>query len=98
MISDDVKYPFFKLLKNSDQAESALSVLIAFGSKKEKTHLKPEAVRLRNDFIHNQGQACLMTAINNLLAAYLEMYGEFSDEMTIFLSKSLCNQADKAAA
>ncbi len=52
----------------------------------------PEAKLIQRDFMKSDGNICLVTAITNLLAAYLELYGEFSDEITIFLSKSLIEQ------
>lgn len=83
------KYPFFRLISNTEQAELALSVLTVHGSSKEKMLLKPEALRIQQDFMRSDGEGCIITAINALLAAYLETYGEFSDQLTIFLSKSL---------
>lgn len=92
MVTALTKYPFFTLINNNDQAELALSVLTAFGSDKEKQILLPEANKMQMDFMNSEGKTCLVTAINNLLSAYLEMYGEFSDDLTIFLSKSLVEQ------
>ncbi|GAA6133692.1 hypothetical protein NBRC116188_04810 [Oceaniserpentilla sp. 4NH20-0058] len=86
------KYPFFQLISNSDQAELALSVLTVFGSPREQAFLKPEAQQIQHDFMSSDGGACIVSAINNLLSAYLETHGEFSDQLTIFLSKSLVQQ------
>ncbi len=86
------KYPFFRLISNAEQAELALSVLTVYGSPRERMFLKPEALRIQQDFMRSEGQACIVTAINRLLAAYLDTYGEFSDQLTIFLSKSLVQQ------
>lgn len=86
------KYPFFHLISNTDQAELALSVLTVFGSPKEREFLKPEALRIQQDFMRSDGKTCIISAINNLLGAYLETHGEFSDQLTIFLSKSLVQQ------
>jgi len=86
------KYPFFRLITSADQAELALSVLTVFGSTRERELLKPEALRIQQDFMRSDGKTCIITAINNLLAAYLETHGEFSDQLTIFLSKSLVQQ------
>lgn len=88
----NTKYPFFNLIKNEKQAELALSALTYFGSERERNILKPEALSMQQDFMRSTGNISLMTAINNLLAGYLEHYGEFSDELTIFLSKSLIEQ------
>ena len=98
MVTAPTKYPFFTLITDNDQAELALSVLTAFGSEKEKKILLPEAQKMQLDFMNSEGRSCLVTAINNLLSAYLEMYGEFSDDLTIFLSKSLIEQKLAAAS
>jgi hypothetical protein len=92
MVTAPTKYPFFNLIGDNQQAEIALSVLTAFGSEKEKRILLPEAQKMQMDFMKSEGRSCLVTGINNLLTAYLEMYGEFSDDLTIFLSKSLIEQ------
>lgn len=44
---------------------------------------------LQQDFMRSDGTVKLAEAANNLFAGYLEYYGKFSDELTIFLSKSL---------
>ncbi len=92
MVSTLTKYPFFNLLKNNEQAEIALSVLTHYGSAKEIKSMMPEAKTIQRDFMNSDGNICLVTAINNLLAGYLELHGEFSDDLTIFLSKSLVEQ------
>lgn len=92
------KYPFFNLIMNEEQAELALSVLLEYGSERERRLLRPEAERLQQDFMRCEGANTIVEAVNNLLAAYLEMNGEFSDELTIFLSKSLIEQKLAKAA
>ncbi len=92
MVNALTKYPFFNLLHNNEQAEIALSVLTRYGSKKEIEKMMPEARTIQRDFMKSDGNICLVTAINNLLAGYLELHGEFSDDITIFLSKSLVEQ------
>jgi len=91
-ITSLTKYPFFRLISNNDQAELALSVLTVFGSPKEQMFLKPEAEKIQHDFMRSDGRTSIVDAINNLLGAYLETHGEFSDQLTIFLSKSLVQQ------
>lgn len=86
------KYPFFNLIESEEQAELALAALTLFGSEREKKVLKPEALAMQQDFMNSNGSISLAKAINNLLTAYLQHYGEFSDELTIFLSKSLIEQ------
>ena len=98
MVSTLTKYPFFNLLHNNEQAEIALSVLTQYGSEKEKQKMMPEAKIIQRDFMNSDGSICLVSAIKNLLSAYLELYGEFSDEITIFLSKSLVEQKMALAA
>jgi len=92
------KYPFFNLIENTEQAELALSVLLEYGSARERKYLRPEAQTLQQDFMRGGQQDSIKAAVNNLLAAYLEVHGEFSDEMTIFLSKSLIEQKLTKAA
>lgn len=92
------KYPFFNLIQSEDQAELALSVLMEYGSERERRVLRPEAQGLQQDFMRCEGTNTIVDAVNNLLAAYLEMNGEFSDELTIFLSKSLIEQKLAKAA
>ena len=92
MVPALTKYPFFSLLRNNEQAEIALSVLTRYGSQKEIKEMVPEAKIIQRDFMKSDGNICLVTAITNLLVGYLELYGEFSDEITIFLSKSLIEQ------
>ena len=92
------KYPFFNLIQDDTQAELALSALTFFGSAREKRVLKPEAEALQQDFMRSDGGVSLADAVNNLLAGYLEYYGEFSDDLTIFLSKSLIEQKLALAA
>lgn len=98
MNSKNTKYPFFNLIESEEQAELALSALTYFGSQREKKILKPEAMALQQDFMRSDGNVRLAEAVNNLLAGYLEYYGEFSDELTIFLSKSLIEQKLSIAA
>lgn len=85
-------YPFFNLLESESQAELALSVLTEYGNERERALLMPEARALQNDFMRSDGQVSLCDAVNNLLANYLSLQGDFSDELTIFLSKSLIEQ------
>lgn len=92
MVEPLTKYPFYSLINSQNQAELALSVLTTYGSAKEKAILVPEVYKIQRDFMRSDGKSCLISAINNLLAAYLDMYGEFSDDLTIFLSKSLIQQ------
>lgn len=98
MSLEGTKYPFFNLIESEEQAELALSALTYFGSAREKKVLKPEALSLQQDFMRSDGSVNLAKAVNNLLAGYLEYYGEFSDELTIFLSKSLIEQKLAVAA
>ncbi len=92
MISNQTKYPFFGLIQTTQQAELALSVLSHFGSEKEKELMRPEIEQIQQDFMHAEKQTSLVLAINNLLHAYLDLYGDFSDHITIFLSKTLIEQ------
>jgi len=98
MSSHTTKYPFFNLIETEEQAELAISALTHFGSAREKKVLRPEALSLQQDFMRSDGSVKLAEAVNNLLAGYLEYYGEFSDEMTIFLSKTLIEQKLSMAA
>lgn len=92
MSNTPVQYPFFNLIQTEEQAELALSVLTEFGNPREQALLRPEAEGLQQDFMRSDGKISLSTAVNKLLAKYLEAYGEFSDELMIFLSKSLVEQ------
>ena len=98
MSLNNTKYPFFNLIESEEQAELALSALTYFGSAKEKKSLKPEAQALQQAFMRSEGDESLAQAGNNLWAGYLSYYGEFSDELTIFLSKSLIEQKLSLAA
>lgn len=92
MNNTPVQYPFFNLIRTEGEAELALSVLTEYGNPREQELLKPEAESLQQDFMRSDGQISLATAVNKLLTMYLDAYGEFSDELMIFLSKSLVEQ------
>jgi len=98
MVPALTKYPFFSMLRDNEQAEIALSVLTHYGSEKEIQEMVPEAKIIQRDFMKSDGNICLVSAITNLLAGYLELHGEFCDEITIFLSKSLIEQKLAQAA
>ena len=83
------QHPFFNLVSDLYQAEVVLSVLTCFGNAKERRILKPRAFEIRRDYFDARDSEALHTKVNKLLADYLLQHGEFSDQLTIFLSKSV---------
>ncbi|NVK38984.1 MAG: hypothetical protein HWE18_13745 [Gammaproteobacteria bacterium] len=83
------KYPFFNLVTDQCQAEAALAALTCFGNDIEKLHLKPQATQLKKDFLHSNKGFCLAKGVNTLISNYVESFGELSDQLTIFISKSI---------
>jgi hypothetical protein len=82
-------YPFFTLVKNQCEAESALAAIECFGSHVEKLHLKPKAQALKVEFLRDKKEMCFAQKVNVLLAEYIESAGELSDQLIIALGKSL---------
>lgn len=90
-MSPDVlqKYPFFHLITNHFEAEAALSVLTCFGNKQERQILKPKAKQVRRDYFVGVDDECLTKKVNRVLAEYLCEHGDFSDQLMVFLGKSV---------
>lgn len=82
-------HPFFNLVSDLYQAEVVLSVLTCFGNENERKVLKPRAFQVRRDYFDAKDNESLDSKVNQLLRDYLIQYGEFSDQLTIFLSKSV---------
>ena len=82
-------HPFFNLVSDVYQAELVLSVLTCFGDVKERRILKPQAFQIRRDYFGAKNNEALHTKVNRLLSSYLMHHGEFSDQLTIFLSRSV---------
>ena len=82
-------YPFFTLVKNQCEAESALAAIECFGNDAEKQHLKPKAHALKVEFLHAKKEMCFAQKVNVLLAEYIASAGELSDQLVIALGKSL---------
>ncbi|WP_283786932.1 hypothetical protein QNI23_010230 [Bermanella sp. WJH001] len=82
-------YPFFTLVNNQCEAESALAAIECFGNHSEKRHLKPKAHALKVEFLCKKEGLCFAQKVNTLLAEYIANVGELSDQLTIALGKSL---------
>ncbi|MGK0444769.1 MAG: hypothetical protein ACJA1U_001705 [Bermanella sp.] len=83
------QHPFFSLVNNQCQAEAALSALVCFGNQHEKTYFKPKIKRLKHEWLDAQPSFCLAKKVNTLVASYIHESGELSDQLTIFISKSI---------
>jgi len=83
------KFPFFSLLENEQEALMAIETLACFATADEREHLLPQIIRLKHHIRANQGELKLHSGLNNLLAGYLALYGEFSDKLIIMLSEDL---------
>lgn len=84
------KYPHFQLLETQDQAELALQAIRTHATGTEKQVLVPELASIERDFmLESSTSSSLISAVNNLLAGYLDLYGELSDSLLIFLSQEL---------
>lgn len=81
--------PDFSLVFNQSQAEAALAALVCFGNQQEKDHFKTEALKLKRESLHQGGNICLVEKVNELIANYIQQCGELSDQLIIFISKSL---------
>lgn len=81
-------YPLFHLSEDHYQAEVALSVLMCFGNHKEKKLLKPQAARLRSDYIKGNNGMDLFECVAKILSAYIEEHGPLSDLLETYLNKS----------
>jgi hypothetical protein len=81
-------YPLFHLSEDHYQAEIALSVLMCFGSPQEKKLLKPQAARLRVDYIKGNNGMNLFECVANIIKAYIEEHGQLSDLLQTYLNKS----------
>jgi hypothetical protein len=82
-------YPFFTLVSNQCEAESALAAIECFGNYVEKQHLRPKAQALKVEFLRGKKEMCFAQKVNVLLAEYIESVGELSDQLVIALGKSL---------
>lgn len=82
-------YPFFSLVRNQCQAEAALAALTCFGSDAEKQHFKPEALKLKREYLQSNKGICLAERVNSLISEYVATFGDLSDQLTIFVSKSI---------
>lgn len=83
------QFPFFQLVENNHQAEIALSAMSCFGSEHERKVLKPQAIKVQREFLHSNGEVCLADKVNRILADYLSTYGDLSDNLLLFISKSI---------
>ena len=83
------QFPFFKLVENNHQAEIALSAMSCFGNEHERKVLKPQAIKVQREFLHSNGEVCLANKVNRILADYLATYGDLSDNLLLFISKSI---------
>jgi len=83
------QFPFFQLVENNHQAEIALSAMTCFGTEHERKVLKPQAVKAQREFLHSNGEVCLANKVNRILADYLATYGDLSDNLLLFISKSI---------
>lgn len=83
------KFPFFSLVENEQEALIAVETIACYATVEEREHLLPQIIRLKHDIRVSQGGLKLHTGLNNLLAGYLALYGEFSDKLVIMLSEDL---------
>lgn len=83
------RYPFFSLVETEQEALMAVETIACYATADEREHLLPQIIRLKHDIRVSQGGLTLHTGLNNLLAGYLALYGEFSDKLVIMLSEDL---------
>jgi len=83
------RFPFFKLVKTDHEAMTVVDTIACFATVEEREHLIPQIIRLMQDIKHRQPDWTLTQGLNNLLAGYLAMYGEFSDQLTIMIGEDL---------
>ncbi len=91
------QFPFFKLVKTDHEALTVVDTIACFATVEEREHLIPQIIRLTHDIKHRQQEWTLTEGLNNLLAGYLALYGEFSDRLTIMIGEDLHNEAVKKA-
>ena len=83
------RFPFFQLIESEQEAEAAIEALACFATIEEREHLLPLILQMKQHLPYLRGQLSLADAMNNLLAGYLAMYGDFSDRLLIMLSEDL---------
>ena len=71
---------FHQLIQTHSQAVQVLHALKYYGSEQERAILTPEVDSIIKD-ISFQQKDMLVPATNNLIEAYLEVYGEFSSNI-----------------
>jgi len=79
---------FQQLIKTHAQAVQVLHALKYYGTPQEKATLAPEVDSIIAD-ISFQHRDLLIPATNKLIEAYLEMYGEFSPDVTAAIMELL---------
>lgn len=84
-----IDYPFFSLVQDESQAEAALAAISCFGNDNEKQYFKPLALQIKRELLHTKNNVCLVEKVNNLIASYVKQCGELSDQLIIFISKSI---------
>ncbi|MGB3667871.1 MAG: hypothetical protein WA963_12985 [Bermanella sp.] len=82
-------HPFFNLVTDQCQAEAALSALVCFGNLNEKNYFKPKVKQLKHEWLKTHMSFCLAKKVNTLVANYIREYGDLSELLTIFISKSI---------
>lgn len=88
-MSSPQNYPFFTLVNDQNQAEAALAAIECFAEHTERLYFKPKVSQIKRDFFNTEKEICLANRVNTLLADYIENIGELSDQLMIFISKSL---------
>ena len=88
-MSPPQNFPFFTLVNDQSQAEAALAAIECFAERTERLYFKPKVSQIKRDFFNADKEICLAHRVNTLIADYIENIGELSDQLMIFISKSL---------
>lgn len=80
-------FSFFNLVRSAEEAETVVETIACYGTDRERQHLLPQVIYVRETQKHTEG----VQSLNRILARYIARYGDFSDRLLIQMGKDLAS-------